>query len=147
MRHGAITAVIMLAGLAAPLSAWAAEDGSVRPKLPGEVVPVPFTPQNEAAAQSSRAWVAEFQGQVRACWNPPEGGAVVTVAFGMNRDGTVTSDSLRSIPREMADTDSFTAARRAILVCGRDGYDLPPDQYEAWREIEMTFDQRVEGEQ
>ena len=146
-RHGAITAVIMLAGLAAPMSAWAAEDGSVRPKLPDEVAPIPFTPQNEAAAQSSRAWVAEFQGQVRNCWNPPEGGAVVTVAFGMNRDGTVISDSLRSIPRDMADTDSFMAARRAILVCGRKGFDLPADQYHAWREIEMTFDPAVEGEQ
>ncbi|KRS12984.1 hypothetical protein XM53_07420 [Roseovarius atlanticus] len=92
-------------------------------------------------------WIDGFRTDVERCWNPPEGSAVVIVTFGMNRDGTVIGDSLRSIPREMAETDSFTAARRAILRCGRDGYDLPPDQYEAWREIEMTFDPLVGGEQ
>ncbi|QFT97048.1 hypothetical protein FIU85_07020 [Roseovarius sp. THAF8] len=147
MRHGAITAVIMLAGLAAPLSAWAAEDGSVRPKLPGEVAPVPEVAQAEAAARDSRAWIGDLRQQVQACWNQPKGGAVVTVAFEMNRDGTVVDDSLRSIPREMADTGSFMTARRAILRCSRTGFDLPADQYDVWRNIEMTFDPVVEGEQ
>ena len=120
MRRAAIRCVAILACLLAPVVAWGIDADD---------------------------WIAGFRNDVQRCWNPPEGGAVVTVTFGMNRDGTVIGDSLRSIPREMAETDSFTAARRAILRCGRDGYDLPPDQYEAWREIEMTFDQRVEGEQ
>lgn len=110
------------------------------------VLAVLMVPVAAPGAETSD-WIDGFRTDVERCWNPPEGSAVVTVAFGMNRDGTVADDTLRSIPREMADTDSFTAARRAILLCGRDGYDLPPDQYEAWREIEMTFDQRVEGEQ
>ena len=31
------------------------------------------------------------------------------------------------------------AARRAIIRCSRDGYQLPPDKYAHWRDIEMTF--------
>jgi hypothetical protein len=118
-RHGIICAALLAGGLA---------------------------PVAVSGAQASD-WIGAFRKNVQGCWNPPEGAAVVTVAFRMNRDGTVVDDSLRSIPREMSDTDSFMAARRAILRCGRSGYDLPPDQYEVWRDIEMTFDPAVEGEQ
>ena len=34
---------------------------------------------------------------------------------------------------------AFAAARRAIIRCGRDGYDLPAEKYDRWRSIEMTF--------
>lgn len=105
-----------------------------------------LAPAAVSGAQASD-WIDGFREDVQRCWNPAEGGAVVTVAFKMDRDGTVIDESLRSIPREMSDTDSFMVAPRAILRCGRDGYDLPADQYEAWREIEMTFDPGVEGEQ
>ena len=37
--------------------------------------------------------------------------------------------------RELA----FQAARRAILRCQETGYSLPPDKYEQWKTIEMTF--------
>jgi len=92
-------------------------------------------------------WTGGFRKNVRRCWNPAKGAEVITVAFRMNRDGARVDDSLRSIPREMSDTDSFMATRHAILRCERSGYDLPPDRYEAWRDIEMTFDPAVEGEQ
>ncbi|WP_103763412.1 hypothetical protein [Roseovarius confluentis] len=112
----------------------------------GAVLAGLFAPAAVFGTQASD-WIYGFREDVQRCWNPAEGGAVVTVAFEMNRDGTVVDDSLRSIPREMSDTDSFMAARRAILRCGREGYDLPAEQHEAWREIEMTFDPVVEGEQ
>ena len=32
------------------------------------------------------------------------------------------------------------AARRAIIRCGARGFELPPEKYEQWRDIEMTFD-------
>ncbi|MAU51053.1 MAG: energy transducer TonB [Roseovarius sp.] len=34
---------------------------------------------------------------------------------------------------------AFEAARRAIIRCGADGFDLPPEKFEQWRDIEMTF--------
>ncbi|MGK7752363.1 MULTISPECIES: hypothetical protein [unclassified Roseovarius] len=118
-RHG-ISKATMLAGLPAPVAVLRADP-----------------------ADRSR----KFREDVPGCWNPSAGGTVVTVAFGVNRKGTVVDDGLRSIPREVSGTTSFTAARRAILVCGQTGFDLPRNRYDAWRETEMTFDQRVEGEQ
>lgn len=118
-RHG-ITKATVLAGLPAPVAVLRA-----------------------GPADRSR----EFLEDVPCCWNPSARNAVVTVAFGVNREGAVVDDGLRSIPREVTGTDSFTAARHAILVCGQTGFDLPRNRYDAWRETEMTFDPLVEGEQ
>ena len=41
---------------------------------------------------------------------------------------------------EAAARQAFEAARRAIIRCeGSDGYGLPPEKYDAWRDIEITF--------
>ena len=85
-------------------------------------------------------WVAALRADVQRCWLPPEAPETVTVAFRMAPDGTVIDDSLQSIPREMEQTESFMAASRAILRCSRIGFDLPADQFDRWKEIEMTFD-------
>jgi hypothetical protein len=86
---------------------------------------------------------------VSRCWNL---GALstealrtrVTIYMQMNEDGTPRLDTIRMVgfdggPRAAAD-QAFEAGRRAIFQCGRDGYDLPPEKYAQWREIEMTFD-------
>lgn len=36
--------------------------------------------------------------------------------------------------------DAFCAAKRAVLRCGRDGYTLPVEKYDQWRDIELRFD-------
>ena len=71
--------------------------------------------------------------------------ASVTVTVGMEMDpsGRVVSSSLRLIGSEggsasAADT-AFQAARRAIMRCQNDGYQLPQDKYDQWKTIEMTF--------
>ena len=33
----------------------------------------------------------------------------------------------------------YEAARRAIIRCGAKGFQLPPEKYEQWRNIEMEF--------
>lgn len=42
-------------------------------------------------------------------------------------------------PNANATQTAFQAARRAIIRCGANGYNLPTEKYEQWREIEMTF--------
>ena len=37
------------------------------------------------------------------------------------------------------DRQAFEAARRAIIRCGSNGYDLPREKYGQWQNIEMTF--------
>ncbi|MBY6003240.1 cell envelope biogenesis protein TolA [Salipiger bermudensis] len=84
---------------------------------------------------------------VQRCWIVDVGSeaASVTVTVGMEMEpsGRVVSSSLRLIGSEggsaaAADT-AFQAARRAILRCQGDGYQLPQEKYEQWKRIEMTF--------
>ena len=83
---------------------------------------------------------------VSACWNVDVGGrsadTVVTVGVSLDRTGKV-SGNVRLISSEGGDrastTTAFNAARRAILRCQKDGYQLPADKYEHWKEVEMTF--------
>jgi hypothetical protein len=84
---------------------------------------------------------------VQACWNVDPGArwaqTTVTVAMNMTQDGKVVQSSLRMIASEGGDVSTadaaFGAARRAILLCQKDGYQLPPEKYGQWQEIEMTF--------
>lgn len=84
---------------------------------------------------------------VQSCWNVDPGArwaqTTVTVAMNMTQDGKVVSSSLRMIASEGGDAATadaaFGAARRAILLCQKDGYPLPPEKYGQWQEIEMTF--------
>jgi hypothetical protein len=32
------------------------------------------------------------------------------------------------------------SARRAILICGQRGYNLPAEKYDAWRDVVVNFD-------
>ena len=84
---------------------------------------------------------------VQGCWNVDPGArwaqTTVTVAMDMTQDGKVVASSLRMIASEGGDASTanaaFGAARRAILLCQKDGYPLPPEKYGQWQEIEMTF--------
>jgi hypothetical protein len=84
---------------------------------------------------------------VQACWNVDPGArwaqTTVTVAMDMTQDGKVVANSLRMIASEGGDSSTadaaFGAARRAILLCQKDGFPLPPEKYGQWQEIEMTF--------
>ncbi|QDY69530.1 hypothetical protein FPZ52_07785 [Qingshengfaniella alkalisoli] len=61
----------------------------------------------------------------------------------MTQDGKPVQGSLRMISYEggpeSAAQQAYETARRAILRCSGNGYPLPADKYEQWREIEMTF--------
>lgn len=85
---------------------------------------------------------------VRRCWNV---GALSTEALAttvvvvvrMFEDGRPDAGSIRmtgfSGGSARAAGDAFAAARRAIIRCGAEGFDLPAEKYGQWRDIEMTF--------
>ncbi len=74
------------------------------------------------------------------------GAANVTVilAMKMKPDGKVIASSLEMIGfkggNESDANAAFRSARRAVLRCQKDGYKLPKDKYDHWRNIELTFD-------
>ncbi|TYB80944.1 energy transducer TonB [Maritimibacter fusiformis] len=83
---------------------------------------------------------------VSQCWNLGSSSTdamatTVVVLVSMSRGGQ--PDAIRLVssdgPNQTAINTAFEAARRAIIRCGANGYNLPSDKYEQWREIEMTF--------
>ncbi|MFD1880285.1 hypothetical protein [Paracoccus pacificus] len=100
------------------------------------------------AAALTPAEKAAFVAAVGACWTqgalPADAAAtVVTIALRLNPDGTPDSGSIRMLKAEGGTEASveqaYTAARRAILRCSRDGYTLPKEKYDVWKDVVITF--------
>lgn len=91
---------------------------------------------------------------VSQCWNigslsSEALGTTVVIGVNMNQNGTPVTDSIRMISAsggsDAAARRVFDSARRAIILCGARGYDLPAEKYGQWQKIEMTFDPRKMG--
>ncbi|MFB9150900.1 energy transducer TonB [Roseovarius ramblicola] len=85
---------------------------------------------------------------VQQCWNVGSLSSdalatTVVVAVEMAETGRPDIASIRMLSHSggtaNAARQAFEAARRAIIRCGADGYDLPSEKYARWRDIEMTF--------
>lgn len=85
---------------------------------------------------------------VQQCWNvgslsTEALGTTVVVAVNMTEDARPVVSSIRMLSHSggsaSAAEQAFEAARRAIIRCGSNGYNLPPEKYDRWRDIEMTF--------
>ena len=83
-----------------------------------------------------------------ACWNTGSLSTdalrtTVVVAVEMTQDGKPMADTIRMLTSSGGSGDAarqaYEAARRAIIRCGVNGFGLPVDKYDHWREIEMTF--------
>lgn len=85
---------------------------------------------------------------VQRCWNVGSLGtaaSAVTVVVGvtMTPEGKPEASSIQMLSSSggdsLATNKAFETARRAIIICGRSGFDLPSEKYARWRDIEMTF--------
>ena len=67
----------------------------------------------------------------------------MTVGVSVAQNGMPDAGSIRMIGfeggTEAAARQAYEAARRAIIRCGANGFTLPPDKYDQWRDIEMVF--------
>jgi hypothetical protein len=89
-----------------------------------------------------------FRVAVSACWNvgslsTEAQGTTVVVGFDMTREGRPVEGSLRLVSydggSQAAAQQAYEAARRAILRCGTNGYGLPAESYDYWRQVELVF--------
>lgn len=85
---------------------------------------------------------------VQRCWNVGSLSSealrtTVVVGVQMAESGKPEIGSIRLLSAsgggDAAAKQAFEAARRAIIRCGNDGFDLPVEKYDHWRDIEMTF--------
>lgn len=127
-----------------PVAAALAEAGA------GETdAPAPTPTPGLSGGSLSEGDKSGFLRQVGNCWNTGtlSTGAqntIIVMSFDMTPDGRPVSDSIRLgsfSGGSAADADAaFQTARRALLRCTGEGYDLPQDQYELWSRVELTVD-------
>ena len=126
--------------------------------LPNE--PTPSSPSDDAAAETSplarfaqQMNVSEMQGlqtQLAQCWKLMSGARyaedlIVEIKLLVNPDRTIRDAQIVNQLRYMGDS-YFRAAADSALRAVRNPrcnpLDLPPNKYETWREITVTFDPR-----
>lgn len=82
------------------------------------------------------------------CWNvgslsTEALGTTVVVGVSLSQEGKPDVNTIRMLSSTggsgEAAKQAFEAARRAIIRCGAKGFQLPPEKYGQWRDIEMTF--------
>ncbi|PLX35846.1 MAG: cell envelope biogenesis protein TolA [Hyphomicrobiales bacterium] len=97
-------------------------------------------------ARMTQSELDALRAQISRCWNPPIGatsaeGLKVQLKVFLNRDGSVANPpkvlNSGSDPFFRAAADS---ARRAVLRC--QPYQMPVEKFDAWNEINITFDPR-----
>ncbi len=107
-----------------------------------QAIPVP------QAVPQDQIWPQRIRFSVGKCWNlgalTPEAmqaTATLRVTFDLTGRPDPSSIALASFTgRDDAAEQVFQSARRAILRCGRDGFDLPADRYALWKVMELTFE-------
>ncbi|PVA05808.1 cell envelope biogenesis protein TolA [Thalassorhabdomicrobium marinisediminis] len=111
--------------------------------------PAPTPTPGVSGGQLSEGDKAGFLRQIGRCWNlgAASTGAqntIIVMSFSMTPDAKPVSDSFDLVSftdGTAADAQiAFDAARRAIIRCTSDGYDLPREQYNLWQYVELTVD-------
>jgi hypothetical protein len=93
--------------------------------------------------------IEDMRVAVKACWNlgtlsSDAMRVTVVVALSLSQNGTPDGTSIRMISAEGGDDVAakqiYDTARRAIIRCGRNGFPLPPEKYDTWKDLELVFD-------
>ncbi|WP_435259776.1 cell envelope biogenesis protein TolA [Thioclava sp. FR2] len=89
-----------------------------------------------------------FRVAVQRCWNvgslSSEALRVTVILYvSVSQSGKPDAGSIRMVDftggSEAAARQSFEAARRAVIRCGANGFPLPVEKFEQWREMELVF--------
>jgi hypothetical protein len=87
--------------------------------------------------------------KIQSCWNVGSLSAEalkvsIKVSVNLAENGMPDFSSISMVSHngtnEAATTQAFEAARRAVIRCGSDGFELPSDEYEQWKTITLEFD-------
>ncbi len=130
-----------------PAAASATEDAVAAAVAAAAAASAPAASSAQAGPPMTGGEKDAFRLAVNACWNVDPGAewarVTVTVGFSLGQDGRVIGD-VRMINasggNDAQTSTAFQAARRAILRCGSSGYKLPPEKYDQWQNVEITFD-------
>ena len=86
---------------------------------------------------------------VKTCWNlgtlsSDAMRVTVTVRLSVGQNGVPDGASIQMVGAEGGDAAAakqiYDTARRAIIRCGKNGFPLPPEKYDTWKDLELVFD-------
>ncbi|WP_210877507.1 energy transducer TonB [Roseovarius autotrophicus] len=106
------------------------------------------TPERPAGPPLTAGEKDALRVAVQRCWNVGSLSSealatTVVVTVRMFETSKPDNSSIRMLSHSggsaAAAQQAYEAARRAIIRCGNDGFNLPPEKFEQWRDIEMTF--------
>lgn len=104
------------------------------------------TQSGRPAAALTLSEMDALRAQMQRCWNPPIGLAggeelVIAVQIRLTPDGGVESiTEIGAVGVGPLYDVAADAARRAVIQC--QPYKLPPQKYEVWKDVQVTFDPR-----
>ena len=85
---------------------------------------------------------------IQPCWNvgalsSEASRVVVTISIRFDREGRPVKNGTKRVEAsrstQAAQRQAYEVAIRAVTQCLRNGYEFPPEKYEQWKQIELTF--------
>lgn len=106
------------------------------------------TESQESGVRLTLSEVDAFRAQMQRCWSPPAGAReaenlVVNVRLALTPAGTISAGPV-VVNRSQLGDPFFRAAAESVLRAIRrcQPFKMPVEKYQAWRNIELTFDPR-----
>ena len=118
-------------------------------KTPDTPAEAELVAEEDVASKNVRLTLNEidaFRTQMRRCWNPPSGARnaedlIVQVRVSLAPNGMISAGPKVMNRRQLGDP-FFRAAAESVLRAIRrcQPFEMPPEKYAAWRDIELKFD-------
>ncbi len=118
-------------------------------KTPDTPAEAALVAEEDVASKNIRLTLNEidaFRTQMRRCWNPPSGARnaedlIVQVRVSLAPNGMISAGPKVMNRRQLGDP-FFRAAAESVLRAIRrcQPFEMPPEKYAAWRDIELKFD-------
>ena len=104
----------------------------------------PLTAQETEKASLSSEEILKFKNKIKSCWIVPVLGSTISsisIELFMKKNGQVDEIKLLSEKKDNNAQASiaFASVKRAILKCEGNGYNLPKEFYEQWKNIKIVF--------
>ena len=118
-------------------------------KTPDTPAEAELVAKEDVASENIRLTLNEidaFRTQMRRCWNPPSGARnaedlIVQVRVSLAPNGMISAGP-KVMNRAQLGDPFFRAAAESVLRAIRrcQPFEMPPEKYAAWRDIELKFD-------
>jgi TonB family protein len=94
-------------------------------------------------AQMTATELDALRSRLAQCWSPPIGWTDpsevrVVLMISLNPDGSVSDEQVVQRPNGRYEQAAPESALRAVRRCAP--YTLPPEKYESWKQVQITFD-------